>query len=408
MANRKNESITVGPGEYVNTAPQVTGPEPGHGGRSPGPCPVLAVGVDDVVEGVRSTMWRKGLAVVLAMVALALAVPPALAEESPFVDVPEGHWAYEAIANLAAAGLVQGYPDGTFGGSRMLTRYEAAMIFSRMLTRLENVIRQDVAGEVQGLSAQVAGDVTQRVMARATSEIQQAIMAAREALARDLTQMVEEKLAQAPPTTVERVVVERQPQVTERVVVEQAFEVNDEVRAAIAAVVADEVQQRLSGERLERLARELAGTQAFADGVDAILQRELGPVLGLQGLDVEVAALRGDVDAIRSVLNRRVDQLAADIEALRSAQEGLGQSLSAVNDLAVQSVQRVGALESQVIGMSGRIDSLEQSAAQKAAQGDVDALSGRVQQLEQTNRRLTWAVVLLGLAAVAGIFMPMP
>ncbi len=284
-------------------------------------------------------MWRKGLAVVIAMVALALMVPPALAAESPFVDVPEGHWAYEAIANLAAAGLVQGYPDGTFGGSRMLTRYEAAMVFSRMLTRLENVIRQDVAGEFQGLSAQVAADVTQRVMAR-------------------VTQMLEEKLAQS-PTTVERVVVERQPQVTERVVVEQSLEMNDEVRNAIAAIVAEELQQQL-------------------------------------GLDVDLAAVRGDLDAIRSVLNRRVEQLMADIEALRSTQEGLGQSLSAVNDLAVESVQRIGALEAQVISLSGRT----------ATQDDFDALSVRVQQLEQSNRRLTWAAVLLGIAAVAGIFMP--
>jgi len=284
-------------------------------------------------------MWRKGLAVVIAMVALALMVPPALAAESPFVDVPEGHWAYEAIANLAAAGLVQGYPDGTFGGSRMLTRYEAAMVFSRMLTRLENVIRQDVAGEFQGLSAQVAADVTQRVMAR-------------------VTQMLEEKLAQS-PTTVERVVVERQPQVTERVVVEQSLEINDEVRNAIAAIVAEELQQQL-------------------------------------GLDVDLAAVRGDLDAIRSVLNRRVEQLMADIEALRSTQEGLGQSLSAVNDLAVESVQRIGALEAQVISLSGRT----------ATQDDFDALSVRVQQLEQSNRRLTWAAVLLGIAAVAGIFMP--
>lgn len=281
-------------------------------------------------------MWRKGLAVVIAMVALALMVPPALAAESPFVDVPEGHWAYEAIANLAAAGLVQGYPDGTFGGSRMLTRYEAAMVFSRMLTRLENVIRQDVAGEFQGLSAQVAADVTQRVMAR-------------------VTQMLEEKLAQS-PTTVERVVVERQPQVTERVVVEQSLEINDEVRNAIAAIVAEELQQQL-------------------------------------GLDVDLAAVRGDLDAIRSVLNRRVEQLMADIEALRSTQEGLGQSLSAVNDLAVESVQRIGALEAQVISLSG----------QAATQDEIDALSVRVQRLEQSNRRLTWAAVLLGIAAVAGI-----
>ena len=392
------------------------------------------------MEGVRAAMWGKGLAVMLAVVALAFVVPVAKAEQSPFVDVPEGHWAYEAIANLAAAGLVQGYPDGTFGGSRILTRYEAAVIFSRMLTRLENVIRQNVASEVTGLSSQVAGDVAQRVMARATSEIQQAILEARQALAKDLEQMVEEKLAQAPARTVERVVVEKQPQVTERVVVErqQPFEVTDEVRAAIAAVVADQVRQQLSAEHLDELAKQIVATQAFGEAldarIDAAIQQQLAPVLGLQGLDVEVAALRGDVDAIRAVLNRRVDELATAIADLqqrvgaledeasvsRSTLEGLGQGLNAVNDLLVQNreaaaatEQRIAALEQQLAtkvdqsalaSLSGRVDSLERVAAQKAAQGDVEALTGRVQQLEQSNRRLTWALVLVGLAAVAGIF----
>ncbi|MEW6046604.1 MAG: S-layer homology domain-containing protein [Bacillota bacterium] len=360
-------------------------------------------------------MSRKALTVLLAVVALAAAVPVAEAAQSPFVDVPEGHWAYEAIANLAAAGLVQGYPDGTFGGSRTLTRYEAAMIFSRMLTRLENVVRQDVAGEVQGLSAQVAGDVTQRVMARATAEIQQAIVAAREALAQDVGRMVEEKLAQAPPRTVERVIVEKQPQVTERVVVEQPVGITDEVRAAIAAIVADQVKRELAPEKLGPLAAEMVKAKEFEEALDAKLSERIGPVLGLQGLDVDVAALRGDVDAIREVLSRRVSELSAAIEELRlrvgaleessgvaaSTQEGLAQSVAAVNDLVVRADQRITGLEDKVAG-------LEVVSAQKAAQGDVEALNKRVQSLEQSNRRLTWALVLVGLAAVAAVFMPAP
>lgn len=43
-----------------------------------------------------------------------------------FPDVPSNHWAYEAVSDLSRRGLVEGYPDGTFGGDRLLTRYEFA------------------------------------------------------------------------------------------------------------------------------------------------------------------------------------------------------------------------------------------------------------------------------------------
>lgn len=45
-----------------------------------------------------------------------------------FPDVPENHWAYEAVASLKGANLVKGYPDGEFKGDRMMTRYEFAQI----------------------------------------------------------------------------------------------------------------------------------------------------------------------------------------------------------------------------------------------------------------------------------------
>lgn len=48
-----------------------------------------------------------------------------------FPDVPNNHWAYEAVGDLSRRGLVEGYPDGTFGGDRMLTRYEFAQIVYR-------------------------------------------------------------------------------------------------------------------------------------------------------------------------------------------------------------------------------------------------------------------------------------
>ena len=50
-----------------------------------------------------------------------------------FLDVPNNHWAYAAVSDLSRRGLVEGYPDGTFGGDRMLTRYEFAQIVYRAI-----------------------------------------------------------------------------------------------------------------------------------------------------------------------------------------------------------------------------------------------------------------------------------
>lgn len=50
-----------------------------------------------------------------------------------FPDVAANHWAYEAVSDLSRRGLVEGYPDGTFGGDRLLTRYEFAQIVYRAI-----------------------------------------------------------------------------------------------------------------------------------------------------------------------------------------------------------------------------------------------------------------------------------
>lgn len=50
-----------------------------------------------------------------------------------FPDVASNHWAYKAVSDLSRRGLVEGYPDGTFGGDRLLTRYEFAEIVYRAL-----------------------------------------------------------------------------------------------------------------------------------------------------------------------------------------------------------------------------------------------------------------------------------
>ena len=58
---------------------------------------------------------------------------PVVPAEQLFPDVPQNHWAYEYVNGLIAKGIIEGYPDGTFGGDRAMTRYEfAAMLFRAM------------------------------------------------------------------------------------------------------------------------------------------------------------------------------------------------------------------------------------------------------------------------------------
>ena len=52
-----------------------------------------------------------------------------------FPDVPENHWAYDYVATLAGNGIIVGYPDGKFGGDRMMTRYEFAQIVYRAIQK---------------------------------------------------------------------------------------------------------------------------------------------------------------------------------------------------------------------------------------------------------------------------------
>lgn len=78
----------------------------------------------------------KRLAIFLVGCILLMGAVPAGA--SPlFKDLPEKHWALDAVNTLAARGILEGYPDGTFKGDRSATRWEVAMMIARVLAQLE-------------------------------------------------------------------------------------------------------------------------------------------------------------------------------------------------------------------------------------------------------------------------------
>ncbi len=60
-----------------------------------------------------------------------------IAFAGPFSDVPQGHWAFDAINSLTEKGILKGYEDGTFGGNKVVSRYHLAVVISRMLASIE-------------------------------------------------------------------------------------------------------------------------------------------------------------------------------------------------------------------------------------------------------------------------------
>ena len=83
---------------------------------------------------------------VLAMAVMVAFAAPAFAATNPFMDVPQGHWSYDAVGLLASRGIVSGYPDGAFKGAQPATRYEMASVVARALVTVdaEKASKQDL------------------------------------------------------------------------------------------------------------------------------------------------------------------------------------------------------------------------------------------------------------------------
>ena len=94
----------------------------------------------------------------LVLAAMALGVTASAYAANPFSDVPQGHWAYDAVSKLAAEGVVDGYPDGTYGGDRLMTRYEMAQIVAKAMAKGANVdkLAAEFASELDSLGVRVA------------------------------------------------------------------------------------------------------------------------------------------------------------------------------------------------------------------------------------------------------------
>ena len=120
---------------------------------------------ENIYFGRSFIMSRKTL---ISAITAALVVGTAsttFAASNPFSDVPADSWAYDAVATLAADGVIDGYPDGTYQGQNTMTRYEMAQIVARAMAKtdidkadkaLVDKLAAEFAEELDNLGVRVA------------------------------------------------------------------------------------------------------------------------------------------------------------------------------------------------------------------------------------------------------------
>ncbi len=107
---------------------------------------------------------KKTLVSALTTALVVGAASTTFAAANPFEDVPADHWAYDAVAQLAADGVIEGYGDGTYRGDQEITRYEMAQMVARAMAKgangadkaLIDKLAAEFADELNNLGVRVA------------------------------------------------------------------------------------------------------------------------------------------------------------------------------------------------------------------------------------------------------------
>lgn len=326
-------------------------------------------------------MKTKRMVLALVIILLVSMSAQAFAASNPFSDVPADHWAYDSVIQLAAVGLVEGYPDGTYGGTRTMTRYEAAMVWARMLARLEALVEAGVVENTAGVKEQITKDVLAEVN-KAKSEIAALVTGlelptaqvvevqpverpfvmteeAEQVIAALVAELAEGYLAEAVELAKKTV---QETALVERVVVEEK-EVDQEVLAAIVEEVLAASLVEVTN-RTTALELQVASDKNYVTMITTRINDRLGrvtrdlDVLEAQyaetATDVElvnglVAALQGDVAALQKALDAKTADLANQIVAV---------SNEFANELNLLGV-RVGELEMLYANLDSRVSELE-------------------------------------------------
>ena len=101
---------------------------------------------------------KKTLVSALTTALVVGAASTTFAASNPFSDVPQGHWAYDAVSQLAADGVIDGYGDGTYQGDKTITRYEMAQMVAKAMAKENSASAADKA-LIDKLAAEYADEL---------------------------------------------------------------------------------------------------------------------------------------------------------------------------------------------------------------------------------------------------------
>ncbi len=316
-------------------------------------------------------MRSKKIALILAAVLVVTLSASAFAAKNPFSDVPADHWAYDSVVQLAAVGLVEGYPDGTYGGTRTMTRYEAAMVFARALARLEALVEDQVISNTAGVQEQVTEEVLAELDAIA-DELSDLIIAEFEKL--------EIPVVEVP---VEKEVIELQP-------IERPFVMTPEAEAVISNLVGELVKDYLADS--SALAKETIVEQGVIERIVVEdVDEEVVRAIAEEVLAAELYALQANVDSDRSYvdmvvskINDRLGRVTRKADVLQATHDT---DMETINGLIsalqgdVTALQK--ALDAEVVDLAGTFISVNDEFAAELA-----LLGVRVEELEMLYAKL--------------------
>lgn len=150
---RPNENVMVNASAAMGTGENMFGGgvslRLGHGGNKAKEAQMKAAAAEN------KELRAKVDDLTARMDALLSVLNPNMSKDFP--DVPENHWAYEAVSRLAGNGIVEGYEDGKYHGERQMTRYEMAEIIYNALSKgakAEKKLVEEFCPELQAMAAQ--------------------------------------------------------------------------------------------------------------------------------------------------------------------------------------------------------------------------------------------------------------
>ncbi|MDT3681281.1 MAG: S-layer homology domain-containing protein [Truepera sp.] len=285
--------------------------------------------------------------------------------QSSFPDIPANHWAGDAVDRIADLGIVIGFPDGTFRGNEAFTRYQAALVVSRMLDVINDNVNSALAltqADVDSLRnavQELASDVAAQGVRLSAAE--SAIAGLSDDVTANTSRLddLEAALASMPSGMDPQVLRDLQNQIaSQRVALDTA-----QAQADAAAARADAAYSLAN--QANTLGRQNADDIAAVNRVIQLLQADVTALKSAPAPSAPAAAAPVDLAGVNSAIERNRSDIANIREfviLLRSSQVALRDRVSALeasdaaqNNAIADLQDRVTALEENPLGISGSI-----------------------------------------------------